>query len=129
VRSPQGTVRLVINQSNTRGNAAHRSQTADGTTGRPTSGVASPRVGGAALKEGLGETVGGIVLMLRGENSRDVVRRVEEKVAEINASSVLPSGLASRAATAVERAMRSGRLIACDVVWAVVRGEPVNAEA
>jgi hypothetical protein len=67
--------------------------------------------------------------MLRGENSPDVVRRVKEKVAEINASSVLLSGLASRAATAVERAMRSGRLIACDVVWAVVRGDPVNAEA
>jgi cobalt-zinc-cadmium resistance protein CzcA len=60
--------------------------------------VADVRMGhavrqGAALKDGRGETVGGIVLMLRGENSRDVVRRVEEKVAEINGSNVLPAGV------------------------------------
>ena len=31
-------------------------------------------------------------------------------------------GWASRAATAIDRAIRSGRLIACDVVWAEVAG-------
>ena len=48
---------------------------------------------GAALKDGTREVVGGIVMMLRGENSREVVRRVEEKVREINESGVLPDGL------------------------------------
>ncbi len=32
-------------------------------------------------------------MMLRGENSRDVVARVEAKVAEINGSNLLPAGL------------------------------------
>ena len=48
---------------------------------------------GASLKDGRGESVGGIVLMLRGENSRDVVAALEEKVREINESRVLPDGL------------------------------------
>ena len=48
---------------------------------------------GAALKNGGQETVGGIVMMLRGENSLEVVRRVKAKVAEINDSGILPSGI------------------------------------
>ncbi|MEN6310131.1 MAG: CusA/CzcA family heavy metal efflux RND transporter, partial [Acidobacteriota bacterium] len=48
---------------------------------------------GAALKDGKKECVGGVVMMLRGENSRDVVRLVEAKVAEINDSSLLPRGV------------------------------------
>jgi cobalt-zinc-cadmium resistance protein CzcA len=48
---------------------------------------------GASLKDGQGETVGGIVMMLRGENSRDVVARLEARVREINASGVLPGGI------------------------------------
>jgi cobalt-zinc-cadmium resistance protein CzcA len=48
---------------------------------------------GAAMKNGKDETVGGIVMMLRGENSRDVVRRVAEKVREINENNILPEGL------------------------------------
>ena len=59
--------------------------------------VADVRVGeavrqGAALLNGEGEAVGGIVLMLRGENGRDVVERVKEKVREINENNILPSG-------------------------------------
>ena len=34
---------------------------------------------GASMKNGKDECVGGIVMMLRGENSRDVVRRVAGK--------------------------------------------------
>jgi len=49
---------------------------------------------GAAQKDGTREVVGGIVMMLRGENSREVVARVEEKVREINESAVLPERLA-----------------------------------
>jgi hypothetical protein len=48
---------------------------------------------GAAQKDGARETVGGIVMMLRGENSRDVVKHVDAKVSEINANHVLPDGL------------------------------------
>jgi cobalt-zinc-cadmium resistance protein CzcA len=60
--------------------------------------VAEVKVGeavrmGAAMKNGTDECVGGIVMMLRGENSRDVVRRVAAKVKEINENNVLPEGI------------------------------------
>jgi cobalt-zinc-cadmium resistance protein CzcA len=68
--------------------------------GTPTSvrDVAQVNVGeavrmGAAMKNGKDECVGGIVMMLRGENSRDVVRRVAEKVKELNENNVLPDGI------------------------------------
>jgi cobalt-zinc-cadmium resistance protein CzcA len=48
---------------------------------------------GAAMKNGTGEAVGGIVMMLRGANSRDVVNRVKDKVREINENNVLPEGI------------------------------------
>lgn len=46
---------------------------------------------GAAVKDGKSECVGGVVMLLRGENSRDVVARVEAKVAEINDSNIMPA--------------------------------------
>ncbi|MBU5613581.1 efflux RND transporter permease subunit [Geomonas azotofigens] len=60
--------------------------------------VAQVRIGeavrmGAAVKDASGEAVGGIVMMLRGENSRDVVARVAAKVKEINESNMLPEGV------------------------------------
>ena len=60
--------------------------------------VAEVKVGeavrmGASMKNGKDECVGGIIMMLRGENSRDVVRRVEEKVKELNENNVLPEGV------------------------------------
>ncbi len=48
---------------------------------------------GGAVKDGKGEVVGGVVMMLRGANGRDVVRAVESRVGEINGSGVLPLGL------------------------------------
>jgi len=48
---------------------------------------------GAATINGSSETVGGIVMMLRGENSREVVERVKEKVRSINESRILPDGI------------------------------------
>jgi cobalt-zinc-cadmium resistance protein CzcA len=48
---------------------------------------------GGAVKDGKGEVVGGVVMMLRGANGRDVVRAVERRVGEINGSGVLPLGL------------------------------------
>jgi cobalt-zinc-cadmium resistance protein CzcA len=52
---------------------------------------------GAAIENGTKEAVGGIVMLLRGENSWEVVERVEQKVAEINQSnSILPDGIRIR---------------------------------
>jgi len=48
---------------------------------------------GAAMINGKDEAVGGIVMMLRGENSREVVERVKQKVKEINENNVLPKGI------------------------------------
>jgi heavy metal efflux system protein len=48
---------------------------------------------GAAMINGKEETVGGIVMMLRGENGREVVKHVEEKVREINENNILPDGI------------------------------------
>ena len=66
---------------------------------------------GASLKDGRGETVGGIVMMLRGENSRDVVARLEARVLEINESGVLPDGITLvpfyRRSTVVEASTRT----------------------
>jgi len=60
--------------------------------------VAAVRVGeavrmGASMKNGRDECVGGIAMMLRGANSREVVRAVEEKVEEINGNNILPDGV------------------------------------
>ncbi len=46
---------------------------------------------GAFIKDGKGEAVGGIVMMLKGENSNEVIGRVKERIAEINKT--LPEGL------------------------------------
>ncbi len=50
----------------------------------------SPRYG-AMTQNGNGEVVGGIVLMLKGENSSQVIERVKEKMQEIQKS--LPKGV------------------------------------
>jgi cobalt-zinc-cadmium resistance protein CzcA len=60
--------------------------------------VAEVRIGeavrqGAAMINGKDEAVGGIVMMLRGENSREVVGRVKQKVKEINENNILPKGI------------------------------------
>jgi len=46
---------------------------------------------GAVTQDGKGEVVSGFAMMLRGENSREVVDRVKETVADINRS--LPDGV------------------------------------
>ncbi len=46
---------------------------------------------GAFTKNGKGEAVGGIVMMLKGENSNEVITRVKERVKEIQKS--LPPGI------------------------------------
>jgi len=46
---------------------------------------------GAATKDGLGETVVGLVMMLKGENSLQVIKKVKEKISEIRQG--LPEGV------------------------------------
>jgi cobalt-zinc-cadmium resistance protein CzcA len=48
---------------------------------------------GALLKNGNTEAAGGIVMMLRGGNAKDVVTRVKARVKEINDKQMLPDGL------------------------------------
>ena len=60
--------------------------------------VAEVRIGhevraGAVIKNGYTEAVGGIVMMLRGGNAKEVVSRIKERVAEINDKAMLPDGL------------------------------------
>lgn len=60
--------------------------------------VASVRMGteirqGAVVKDGVTESVAGIIQMQRGENARRVVGAIKAKVAEINQRHLLPEGL------------------------------------
>ncbi|MCU0735317.1 MAG: efflux RND transporter permease subunit [Methylotetracoccus sp.] len=48
---------------------------------------------GAVVKNGYTESVGGIVMMLRGGNAKEVVSRIKERVQEINDKGMLPGGL------------------------------------
>ncbi|SNS96337.1 cobalt-zinc-cadmium resistance protein CzcA [Noviherbaspirillum humi] len=48
---------------------------------------------GALLKNGVTESVGGVVMMLRGGNAKEVVSRIQERVAEINAKGMIPEDL------------------------------------
>jgi cobalt-zinc-cadmium resistance protein CzcA len=48
---------------------------------------------GALIKNGQSEAVGGIVMMLRGGNAKEVVSRVKARVKEINDKGMLPGGL------------------------------------
>ncbi|HBA08715.1 MAG TPA: CusA/CzcA family heavy metal efflux RND transporter, partial [Methylotenera mobilis] len=48
---------------------------------------------GAVMKNGYTESVGGIVIMMRAGNAKEVVSRVKERVKEINDKGMLPNGL------------------------------------
>ena len=48
---------------------------------------------GALLKNGITESVGGIVMMIRAGNAKEIVGRVKQRVAEINDKGMLPDGL------------------------------------
>ncbi|MGE5522662.1 MAG: efflux RND transporter permease subunit [Rhodospirillaceae bacterium] len=48
---------------------------------------------GAMVKNGHTEAVGGVVMMIRAGNAKEVVSRVRAKVDEINAQGLLPGGL------------------------------------
>ena len=48
---------------------------------------------GALVKNGVTESTGGIVLMLKGGNAKEIVTRIKQRVAEINGKHMLPGGL------------------------------------
>ncbi len=83
---------------------------------------------GAAMKNGGDEAVGGIVMMLRGANSRDVVRRVKEKVQELNENNILPPGvrivpyydrsdIVNASVSTVNKALMEGSLLVLIVLY------------
>jgi heavy metal efflux system protein len=48
---------------------------------------------GALLKNGVTESVGGVVMMMRAGNAKEVVSRIKDRVQEINDKGMLPDGL------------------------------------
>ncbi|HWU85100.1 MAG TPA: CusA/CzcA family heavy metal efflux RND transporter [Rhodocyclaceae bacterium] len=48
---------------------------------------------GAVIKNGVTESVGGVVMMLAGGNAKEIVSRIKERVKEINDRGMLPGGL------------------------------------
>ncbi len=48
---------------------------------------------GAVAKDGKGEAVAGIVMMIKGGNSKEIVAGVKARVDEINRSNILPDGI------------------------------------
>jgi cobalt-zinc-cadmium resistance protein CzcA len=48
---------------------------------------------GAVMKNGKSQSVGGVVMMLRGGNAIEVVKNIKQRVDEINRESMLPGGL------------------------------------
>jgi cobalt-zinc-cadmium resistance protein CzcA len=48
---------------------------------------------GALVKDGATESTGGIVMMLKGGNAKEIVTRIKQRVAEINSKQMLPGGL------------------------------------
>jgi cobalt-zinc-cadmium resistance protein CzcA len=107
--------------------------------GTPTflSDVAEVKMGeavrqGASTINGAEETVGGIVMMLRGENSRDVVNRVKAKIKEINENNVLPEGIkiapyydrsdiVTASVNTVNKALLEGAILVLIVLYLLLR--------
>lgn len=99
--------------------------------------VAEVRIGeavrmGAAMKDGKQEAVGGIVMMLRGENSREVVEAVKKKVDEINTGNVLPDGLkivpyydrsdiVNASVNTVNKALLEGAILVLAILYLLLR--------
>lgn len=99
--------------------------------------VADVRIGeavrqGASVKNGKEEVVGGIVLMLKGKNSREVVQAVKAKVKEINEGNVLPAGMklvpyydrtdiVERSVSTVTQALMEGAIIVLIILYVLLR--------
>lgn len=87
---------------------------------------------GASIKNGTEETVGGIVMMLKGENSREVFERVKEKVKQINENNILPDGIkivpyydrsdiVNASVNTVNKALLEGAILVLIVLYLLLR--------
>ena len=87
---------------------------------------------GALVRNGEGEAVGGMVLMIKDGNARQIVRQAKEKVAEINAAGILPDGikmvpyydrtfLVNKSVATVEKALLEGILLVVVMVYLFLR--------
>jgi len=87
---------------------------------------------GAAMKNGKDEAVGGIVMMLRGANSREVVRQVAKKVKEINDNNMLPadikmvpyydrSDIVNGSVSTVNKALIEGAILVLVILYLLLR--------
>jgi len=87
---------------------------------------------GASMINGNKECVGGIVMMLKGENSGEVVKRVEQRVKEINESNILPQGIkivpyydrssiVKASVNTVDRALIEGAILVLLVLYLLLR--------
>ncbi len=84
IRGVDDLARIVLKED--RGIPVYLRDVADAQVGH------EPRVG-AVVKNGYTEAVGGVVMMLRGGNAKEVVNRIKERVEEINAKNMLPGRL------------------------------------
>ncbi|HEY0109232.1 MAG TPA: efflux RND transporter permease subunit, partial [Fibrella sp.] len=94
INSPDDIANIVVRLGGTRPGNVEK-----GMAGVPirVRDIATVRIGsavryGALTRNGQGETVGAIVMMIKGENSSAVIKRVKEKIAEIQKT--LPEGVA-----------------------------------
>jgi cobalt-zinc-cadmium resistance protein CzcA len=87
---------------------------------------------GAVVKDGNGEAVAGIVMMIKGGSSREVVSGVKAKVDEINNSKVLPDGvkikpfydradLVEKCLETVTKALEEGAILVIIVLYLFLR--------
>jgi heavy metal efflux system protein len=87
---------------------------------------------GASLINGKDECVGGIVMMLRGGNGREVVKKVEQKINEINKSHILPddiklvpyydrSDIVNASVGTVNKALLEGAILVLIILYLLLR--------
>jgi len=87
---------------------------------------------GAAVKNGKGEVVAGIVMMIRGGPGREVAASVKDKVREINEQKILPGGVAIKpfydrtdlvksAIHTVTQALQEGAILVIVVLYLFLR--------
>lgn len=87
---------------------------------------------GALIKDGKGEGVAGIVMMIRGGSGKEVVAGIKKKVEEINRNQILPGGvtlkpfydrteLVEKSLETVTRALEEGAILVVIVLYLFLR--------
>ncbi len=87
---------------------------------------------GALVKDGKGEAVAGIVMMIRGGSGKEVVAEVKKRVEEINQNQILPGGvtikpfydrteLVEKSLETVTRALGEGAVLVVIVLYLFLR--------